>query len=102
MIEVASITAPIKDEIVPKGAGYPVTWVTHGISEKVSSAQVFYTLGGTGIWKKAAGTMVDPLSSFDWDVPSPSTSTKAKLKVVFKDASLNTVATALSGVFKIE
>jgi hypothetical protein len=66
----------------------------------VSSAQVFYTLGNNGIWKKAAGTLVDPLASFLWDVPAKSE--KAKLKVVFKDASGNKVATAIGSVFRIE
>ena len=65
-IEVASITAPTKDEIVPKGTvGYPVTWVTHGISEKVNSAQVLYTLGSSGIWQKATPTVVGVLTGFN-------------------------------------
>jgi len=102
-IEVASITAPIEGAIVPKGtADYPVTWVTSGIAEDVSKAQVFYTLGNSGIWNRAAGMVEDPLTGFPWDVPSPANPKNAKLKVVFKDASGNIVATAISGVFRIE
>jgi len=102
-IEVASITAPVEGEVVPKGpAGYNVGWITNGLFPKMSSAQVFYTLGSTGIWKKAAGAMVDPFSNFNWDVPSPARPIEAKLKVVFKDASGNKVATAISSVFRIE
>jgi len=102
-IEVASITAPIKGEIVPKGTvNYSVGWVTHGISGNVNDAQVFYTLGNSGIWKKAVGTLVDPLTGFLWNVPSPPNPIKAKLKVVFKDLSENRVATAISNVFRIE
>jgi hypothetical protein len=102
-IEVASLTAPMKDEIVPKGTvAYPVTWITNGISEDVSSTTVFYALGNSGKWKKAAGTVVDPLISFNWDVPSSAKPKKAKLKVVFKDASGDKVATAISSVFSIE
>ena len=102
-IEVASITAPVKDEIVPKGTvAYPVTWITNGISEDVSSAEVFYTSGNSGIWKKAVGTMPAPLTGFNWDVPSPAKPMKAKLKVVFKDASGKKLATAISSVFRIE
>jgi hypothetical protein len=103
MIEVASITAPIKAEVVSKGTvAYPVTWITNGISQDVSSVQVFYTLGKNGIWKRAAGTVVDPLTSFDWDVPSPAKPKNAKLKVVFKDASGTKVAIAISSVFRVE
>jgi len=102
-IEVASLTAPTKDEIVPKGSvAYPVTWITNGIFEDVSSAKVFYTLGSSGIWKKATGTVIDPLTTFTWGVPSPPKPTKARLKVVFKDASGNRVATAISSKFAIE
>jgi len=102
-IEVASITAPIKDEIVPGSTtAYPVTWITNGISEDVSSAQVFYTSGNAGTWKKALGTVTNPRTSFDWDVPSPTKPIKAKLKVVFKDASGKKLATAISSVFRIE
>ncbi len=102
-IEVASITAPIGNQIVPKGTvAYPVTWITNGISGTVSSVQVFYTFGTSGIWKNAVGTVVDPLTSFNWDVPSPANPKTAKLKVVFKDALGNKVASAISGVFKIE
>jgi hypothetical protein len=101
-IEVASITAPIKDAIVSKGTlAYPVTWITNGISQDVS-AEIFYTLDKSGIWKKAAGRVVDPLTSFGWDVPSPAEPKNAKLKVVFKDASGTKVATAISSLFRIE
>jgi hypothetical protein len=88
---------------VPKGTvAYEVTWITNGISENVSSATVFYTLGNSGIWENAAGTVVDPLTGFSWDVPSPATAKNAKLKVVFMDVSGNKVATAISRVFRIE
>ena len=72
------------------------------ISENVSSATVFYTLGNSGIWKEAAGTVMDPLTGFSWDVPSPVGRKNAKLKVVFRDGSGNKVATAISRVFRIE
>ena len=103
-IEVASITAPFIFEIVPKGTvAYPVTWtMSAAISENVSSAKVFYTIGNSGIWKNAAGTVMDPLTGFSWDVPSPVGRKNAKLKVVFRDSSGNKVATAISRVFRIE
>ncbi len=111
-IEVASITAPTYQESVRGGTvGYPVRWITNGISEVVSSAELFYTLAKrnplsdmwewSGIWKKAAGEVVDPLTGFKWDVPSPAIGKPAKLKVVFKDDSGNKVATAISSVFYI-
>ena len=43
-----------------------------------------------------------PATGFLWDVPSPANPKNAKLKVVFKDASGNKVATAISSVFRIE
>jgi predicted small secreted protein len=103
-IEVASITAPFIFEIVPKGTvAYPVTWtMSAAISENVSSATVSYTLGKSGIWKKAVGTVVDPLTGFSWDVPSPAERKNAKLKVVFRDISGDKVATAISSIFRIE
>ena len=101
--EVASIATPIKGGIVPKGTiAYPVTWTTNGISGDVSKANVSYTFGTSGIWKKAAGTMVNPLTSFNWNVPSPAKPKNVKLKVVFKDALGNKLATAVSSVFRIE
>jgi hypothetical protein len=68
----------------------------------VSSARVFYTFGNSGIWKKAAGTLVDPLTRFDWDVPIPAQPKNVRLKVVFKDASGKKLATAQSSQFRIE
>jgi hypothetical protein len=101
--EIASIATPIKGEIVQKGTvAYPVTWTTNGISGFVNSATVFYTFANSRIWKKAAGKGVDPLTSFNWDVPSPAKPKNVKLKVVFKDASGNKLATAVSSVFRIE
>jgi hypothetical protein len=103
-IEVVSITAPIEDEIVSKGrVAYPVTWtMSAAISENVRNATVFYTLGNSGIWKKAAGTVMNPLTGFSWDVPSPAKPRNARLKVVFRDGLGNKVATAMSEVFRIE
>jgi hypothetical protein len=105
-IEVASITAPtatVPITIVPKGSlAYPVTWITNGISGVVTDAKVYYTFGSSGVWKLAAGTLVDALGTFSWDVPSPANPKKVKLKVVLKDASGNKVATAVSGTFRIE
>jgi len=99
---VALLTAPDKGEIVPNGTVYAVTWITNGISGDVSSARVFYTFGNSGIWKKAAGTLVDPLTRFDWDVPIPAQPKNVRLKVVFKDASGKKLATAQSSQFRIE
>jgi hypothetical protein len=52
----------------------------------VDSATVFYTFGSSGIWERANGTLVDPLGSFDWNVPSPAKGKIVRLKVVLKDA----------------
>ena len=101
-IEVVSITAPAPAEIVPKGIPYLVNWTTNGTKAPVSSATVFYTFGSSGIWKPAAGTVVDPLTSFNWTVPSPPTGKNAKLRVVLKDALGATVGRAISGTFRVE
>jgi len=79
-----------------------VVAVSFGIAEDVATVQVFYTLGNSGIWKRAIGTVVDPLAGFLWDVPPLANPKNAKLKVVFKDASRSTVATAISSEFRIE
>jgi hypothetical protein len=104
-IEVATITAPTATDpitVVPKGTlAYPVTWITNGTKRPATDATVFYTFGTSGIWKKAAGQVVNPLGSFSWDVPSPVKPKNVKLKVVLKDA-LGKVAQAVSGTFRIE
>jgi hypothetical protein len=101
-IEVVSITAPVADEIVAKGTVYTVTWDTIGTKNPVDTAKVFYTIGSTGTWKKASGTLTDPLGSFDWNVPSPAKSKIVKLKVVLEDASGATVGKAVSDAFIVE
>lgn len=102
-IEVVSITAPVADEIVTKGSAYPtVTWTTNVTKTPVTSAKVFYTYGSSGIWKPANGTVVDPLGSFSWNVPSPATTKIVKLKVVLKDALGVTVGTAVSKAFIVQ
>jgi hypothetical protein len=101
-IEVLSVTAPVADEIVPKGTVYTVTWTTIATKSPVNSAKVFYTLGSSGIWKTADGTVGDPLGSFDWNVPSSAKTKIVKLKVVLKDASGVTVGKAVSDAFVVE
>ena len=101
-IEVVSITAPVADEIVAKGTVYAVTWTTNETKSPVASTKVFYTFGSSGIWKPAKGTVVNPLGSFSWDVPSPATTKIAKLKVVLKDASGVTVGNAVSKSFLVQ
>jgi len=103
-IEVVSITAPAPDDTVTKGAPYPVTWTTNGTKSDVNTATVFYTFGSSGIWKPAKGTVLDPLGSFTWNVPSwaAPTSKIVKLKVVLKDASGVTVGNVVSKAFVVE
>ena len=101
-IEVVSITAPVADEIVGKGTVYTVTWGTIATKSPVNSATVFYTIGSTGTWKAANGTVNDPLGSFDWNVPSPVKSKIVKLKVVLKDASGVTVGKVISDAFIVQ
>jgi hypothetical protein len=101
-IEVVSITEPVADEIVTKGSVYAVTWTTNGTKAQVSSAEVFYTVGSSGIWKPAKGTVVDPLGNFSWNVPSPATTKIVKLKVVLKDALGATVGNAVSKAFMVQ
>ena len=101
-IDVVSITAPVLNETVTKGGVYPVAWTTNGTQGPVISATVFYTFGTSGIWKRANGTVIDPLGSFDWNVPTPATGKTAKLKVVLKDASGVTVGNAVSKTFRVE
>jgi len=102
-IDVVSITAPVADAIVTKGTlGFPVTWTTNVTKRPVSSAKVFYTFGISGIWKPANGTVVDPLGSFTWNVPSPAKAKIVKLKVVLKDALGVIVGTAVSGAFIVQ
>jgi len=101
-IEVVSITEPVADEIVTKGSVYAVTWTTNGTMNPVSSANVFYTFGSSGIWKPAKGTVVDPLGSFNWNVPSSAKAKIVKLKVVLKDALGVTVGNAVSKAFIVQ
>jgi len=101
-IEVVSITAPAPDEPVTKGSVYPVTWTTNGTKGLVDSASVLYTVGSSGIWKRAVGVVVDPLGSFTWNVPSPAKATIVKLKVVLKDALGVTVGNAVSKAFIVQ
>jgi hypothetical protein len=101
-IEVVSITAPVADEIVTKGGVYTVTWTTNATKSPVSSAKVSYTYGSSGIWKPANGTVIDPLGSFSWNVPSPAKSKIVKLKVILKDASGVTVGKAISKAFIVQ
>jgi hypothetical protein len=101
-IEVVSITAPVAAEIVTKGSVYPVTWTTNGTKGPVSNAKVFYTFGSSGIWNVAKGTVVDPLGSFSWDVPSPAKAKIVKLKVVLKDARGVIVGNAVSKPFIVQ
>jgi hypothetical protein len=102
-IEVVSIVTPIADEIVTKGIVYPtVTWTTNVTKKPVSSAKVFYTLGSSGIWNPADGTVVDPLGSFSWNVPSLAKAKIVKLKVVLKDALGVTVGMAISKAFIVQ
>ena len=101
-IEVVSITAPAPDETVTKGSVYPVTWITNGTKGPVDSATVFYTFGSSGIWKAATGTVVDPLGSFTWNVPSPVKNKIVKLKVVLKDLAGVTVGKAVSKAFLLQ
>jgi hypothetical protein len=70
----------------------------------VNTATVFYTFGSSGIWKPAKGTVLDPLGSFTWNVPSwaAPTSKIVKLKVVLKDASGVTVGNVVSKAFVVE
>ena len=101
-IEVASITAPLADETVTKGSVHSVTWATNDTKGPVDSAKVFYTFGSSGIWKPADGTVLDPLGSFNWNVPSPAKTKIVKLKVVLKDASGVTVGIAVSKAFLVQ
>jgi hypothetical protein len=101
-IEVVSINEPVADDTVTKGSVYPVTWTTNDTKAPVSSAKVFYTFGSSGIWKPANGTVVDPLGSFSWNVPSPVKTKIVKLKVVLKDALGVTVGNAVSKAFIVE
>jgi hypothetical protein len=101
-IEVVSITAPVPDEVVTKGSVYPLTWTTNDTKNPVSSAKVFYTFGSGGIWKPADGTVVDPLGSFSWNVPSPAKAKIVKLKVVLKDALGVIVGNAVSKAFIVQ
>jgi hypothetical protein len=101
-IEVVSITAPAPDETVTGGLDYPVTWTTNGTKGSVENATVFYTLGSSGIWKRAVGVVVDPLGSFTWNVPSPARAKIAKLKVVLKDASGVTLGNVVSKAFLVQ
>ncbi len=101
-IEVVSITAPVADEIVTKGSVFSVTWTTDGTKTPVDNATVFYTLGSSGIWKPASGTVIDPLGSFSWNVPSPAKTKIVKLKVVLKDVLDVTVGTAVSKPFIVQ
>ena len=102
-IEVVSITLPAPAEIVPKGLPYLVTWATNGTKATVSSAAVSYTFGSSGIWKPANGTPgVDPLTSFNWTVPSPAKGKNAKLRVVLKDEFGAIVARAVSETFRVQ
>jgi len=101
-IEVVSITAPLADETVTKGSVHSVTWATNDTKGPVDSAKVFYTFGSSGIWKPADGTVLDPLGSFSWNVPSPAKTKIVKLKVVLKDASGVTVGIAVSKAFLVQ
>ncbi len=102
-IDVVSITAPISQEIVPKGSLYDVTWLITGTTKSpVNSAKVFYTFGSSGIWKPASGTVTNPLISFSWNVPSPAKSKITKLKVILKDASGVKVGVAISKAFIVQ
>jgi hypothetical protein len=101
-IDVVSINAPVADETVAKGSVYAVTWTTNGTKSPVSSAKVFYTIGSSGIWKPADGAVVDPLGSFDWNVPSPAKTKIVKVKVVLKDALGVTVGQAMSKAFLVQ
>ena len=102
-IEVISIATPAPAEIVPKGLPYLVTWTTNGTKAPPSSAKVFYTFGTSGIWKPAqtAGTVADPLTSFNWAVPSPATGKNVKLRIVLKNGTV-TVGNAVSQTFRVE
>jgi hypothetical protein len=102
-IEVVSITTPAPAEIVPGGISYLVNWTTNGTKAPVSGATVFYTFGSSGIWKEAAGTPgLDPLTSFNWTVPSPARGKNAKLRVVLKDDLGATVGRAISQTFRVQ
>ena len=101
-IKVVSITAPASDATVTKGVPYPVTWTTNDTKGPVDSATVFYTFGSSGVWKVATGTVVDPLGSFTWNVPSPAKAKIVRLKVVLKDASGVTVGNAVSKAFLVQ
>ena len=101
-IEVVSITAPASDATVTKGVPYPVTWTTNDTKSPVDSARIFYTFGSSGVWKAATGTVVDPLGSFTWNVPSPAKAKIVKLKVVLKDAQGMTVGNAVSNAFIVQ
>ena len=101
-IEVVSITAPAPDETVTGGGVYSVTWATNGTKGTVANATVFYTVGSSGIWKPAKGSVVDPLGSFSWNVPSPAKAKIVKLKVVLKDGLGVTVGNAVSKAFLVQ
>jgi len=102
-IEVVSITAPAPAEIVPKGLPYLVTWTTNGTKAPPTSARVFYTFGTSGIWKPAqtAGVVADPLTSFNWAVPSPARGKNVKLRIVLKNGTV-TVGKGVSQTFRVE
>jgi hypothetical protein len=103
-VEVVSITAPVAQEIVPKGTpGYLVTWTTNGTKSPASSAKVFYTYGSSGIWKPAKGVLDPLLASFSWDVPSPVKTKIVKLKVVLRDDALGVnVGIGISKAFIVQ
>lgn len=109
-IETVSITVPAAGDTV-SAPSQVITWVTNGTKAPVDSFVLFYSTNNGTQWKKI---FKSPAGSgnpgtYTWDstspkpIPTPATpKTKSLIKLVLKDNTGATVATAISGKFTIQ
>lgn len=83
-IEVASISRPTGGEIVFNGNTLNLTWTNSPVLANVSKVSIYYKINNSFIWKLATNLNGNP-GTFNWTVPSVSKTSKAVIKIVFRD-----------------
>ncbi len=94
-IEVVKLNSPDGGETWDEGTSQTISWSTNTTTSPVSKALLSYTTDGGATWK-GIGTDMPSDGAFDWILPQVRKDTKAKVKVVLKDALGNTVGSDIS------
>lgn len=97
--KVVRVISPNGGETLTSGTTHTITWTTAPIETPVAIVKVRYTKNGGTAWR-LINTLVGNPGSYDWRVPSVSTTkNQCKARVVLMDASGNIIGRDASNTY---